>query len=472
MERARLLGNANPLVQQMARTGQQQKQRMNMPGWEQLQAPPTPMSSAPMPDEAQQAQAAREAAAQRLQQQAQPAGGRGEGAVSEFIMQNTPIASPTVRSFEAYKQGDYPSMALEGAQTAVQMAAPAVVGPIARGAGGIISTLMRTFPKASAAVGATGLTGAAVATTGESSQKLNRAQQQEVEMKRQQIEAQSKADLEKARLEAEGKAKTEETKAKAEQERLKLEADIRQRESEQKAQAVQQAEERATKQREAAEQAEREATIRERHPVLANAITAAGYTLAAIVPLRANYLKVMENRGFIEKWEQTAQAAEKAYLEGNKTAAQLQLNKLKEFQERLKKLDGSKLGRAILVANSAAFPVEIGMLPEFADAVTGTPEQKKKAQDTLLDWHRLPSAIGLGTALATAGYKWPIRKSGAAGVEAASKGLVETGLPTKARAPRKKPEPKSEPAELSMDTTLDQAARIMNKNEETRSMMK
>lgn len=247
---------------------------------------------------------------------------------------------------------------------------------------------------------------------------------QEMALEALRLEAAQKAKL--AEIEANARAKRELEEQAA---RLKKEADERQR----LAQIA--AEERFAEQ-EAKKKAEfAKAGFRERYPAVADTMTKLGMAGAAIIPYGNRLVKAAERALLNRRWGVVADKAEQALLAGDKNTARLYAEQLRGFQDRSNALK-SGVGPVAWGA-SALSPLEVSMLPEQLDLISGSPEAKEKATSQLLDWHRFPAALLQGATFATLGSKAPIPFLNVPSASARGAGAIIRATPKT----KKKPEP-------------------------------
>lgn len=183
-----------------------------------------------------------------------------------------------------------------------------------------------------------------------------------------------------------------------------------------------------------------EAPFRERYPALSNYISGAGIAAASLLPYGSRFAKALQNNAAARAWQNTADKAEKALLKGNAKEARIYVNQLAAFNKAASAPKQNGLKEAITGPTAtwtagALSPLEVSMLPEQIDFISGSPEAKNRALDQLLDWHRFPAALLQGATFATMGSKIPVpvRQS----PKAQSEGMVRSFRPRAAATPRR-----------------------------------
>lgn len=283
-----------------------------------------------------------------------------------------------------------------------------------------IASAVSAAPKAIAGLG--GVLGGVLGSTDTAeSQRLTNAQKRQVEMDRQRMEMGTSAARQRGLDESAAKQSALESQQKLELERERI----------------------ANERRITEEKRIAEAPFRDRYPQLANYISGAGIAMSALLPYGARLAKSMGANSTMRAWDATATKAEQAILDGNLKQANMHVAQLAEFKKMGDKAKPQSMGAATWAAGAAS-PLELAMLPEQIDLMTGSPEAKKKAEDALLDWHRLPAALAQGATFATIGSKVPVpsRTSPAARSEGIVKSYKSSSRkPPPSRKPKKEKEP-------------------------------
>ncbi len=282
---------------------------------------------------------------------------------------------------------------------AVPHAIAGLTGPLGAAAKRAAMAAVNYAPKAAASVA--GLFGAGAATPTEAV-KLTREQQRQVEMDRQATELKAQAERERIKAEGEAARQRGENEAKiraaekAEQTRID-------RENIAAAETARLAEIERVK---AAQEAHEKLPFRERHPDISNLMTAGGMSAAAAVPFGGRMVQAGREAIFNSRWRKVVDAAEAALKSGDTKMAKVYGEQLKGFAKQSKEIGKSGPG-AVTTGAAALSPLEVSMLPEQIDMITGEKEAKQKAMDQLLDWHRAPGALLQGATFATLGMKAP-----------------------------------------------------------------
>lgn len=361
--------------------------------------------------EAEQAQAAREAAALRMKHSAQPPSGRQEGTFTKVVTDPGFLASflPPVALHNMYqkaREGDY-----MGALSAAPIAGTAVARAGLKG----VDALMRAAPKTMAlGAGAAGMMAPAAAGEHGSPGALvpmprpNPVRQQEALG----IEAQRRAqEVEEAKARGLNQADIDKVTAQN-QMTVRMEEQRKQAELARENQAK------------AAEQ-----PWRERNPGLANALSMAGVGAAAAFPAIGKATGTIMKNAYAGRWEDAVKRAATVADQGGAPALRA-ANELKAFQAGVGAPPKGSTMTALGVG--AAAPLTDSYLPLGIDAgfaPEGSPA-KKQAVDSLMDprqnAERIMAGLITGVPAAVTGHKlgsfMPQRLTPAA----ASQGLVNT----------------------------------------------
>lgn len=312
--------------------------------------------SAPPIDEPAEAQAAREAAAMRMRQAAQPEGGRQEGAMSAALSDpallfNLSPLGMARDSMRAANEGDYGQAAMSAAPLVAPMAGPAV-----RAVGGA----MQAFPKASAL--ATGLAG--MLSSSEAAPKLTREQQRQLEMET--SRARNAAELDQQKRAQEAEIARQGAAQQVELERARREGDLATQQAAAQADTERQRAEAEYQQQEAVRQSQ--LPFRERYPGLANALPFAGVGAAAASPYAVRLGKALFNNAGVRQMEGAVGRGETALAGADKGAITRSLGELKSIQKSgAAAPEGPVSAGPGTLALSAGLPAEAALLPAEYD---------------------------------------------------------------------------------------------------------
>ncbi len=306
-----------------------------------------------------------------------------------------------------------PSAILEEANLAANAVPFAFGGPAAGGAravGGALREGARAMNPNALGAGAAAATGLLTSPDTAEAQRLNKDQQRQLLMQKQQadIETAAAAAREKAKADALAEAKRQEvlTQGKesdrlraqklddAEAERVRLEAAA-------EAERVRKAE---------AAQKELDKSWRLTNPEASKALSAAGWAGAGLLPYAGRTVSQWAKNRPIANWENTIDKAHASLREGDVAAAKAfgadALGFKKDYAANLKNAAEqgimSKMlkgvGKAAGIGASAALPVELGMYPEWQDLQSGTPKAKENA------WADVPEQLPFRALQGLTGY--------------------------------------------------------------------
>jgi len=346
-------------------------------------------------DPAQQAQQAREVAAQRQRQAVQPAEGRQEGAFTDALFDALIPGRAAVRSLT---QGEYGKAAVEAGTSAMPYAGKA------------LGAAVQAAPMLTKAVAAsTAALTSLFMDTSEGASKLSPEDQSRIRMmqEKSKLEQQNRAkDAEQRKKEADEKADRDAKAAQAAaQTQADLQAKLAQIEADkQREQARIEEEHKAAEQRAAEETIKANAAenkrlaerpFREKHPDADLGMFMGGIAAAAILPGARQAYKQWAFNTYLKDWEKLDAVAAQALKTGTREEQQLAVNRLTAAAAELAKREG-KLEKYPWVTQlgAPAIAVEMSMLPAEIDIRQpyGT-----KAHESAVDYYSDPATYaGLG----------------------------------------------------------------------------
>lgn len=303
-----------------------------------------------------------------------------------------------------------PSAILEEANLAANAVPFAFGGPAASGAKAVGSALRtgasRAAPPNLIGPGAAVATGMAASPDTVEAQRLNRDQQRQLLMQKQQadIETAASATREKAKADALAETKRQEVLTQG-QEADRLRA---QKLADAEAERVRQAD---------AAQKELDKSWRLKNPEVSNALSGAGLAASGLLPYVGRTVATVSRNRPVKNWENTIDKAHEALREGKLGEAKAfgadALGFKKDYAASIKNAAEkgilSKMlrygGKGAGLVASAAAPIEVGMFPEITDYITGTSKAKENAWEEGL--HQLPYRLAQGVTGSAIGNELP-----------------------------------------------------------------
>jgi hypothetical protein len=311
--------------------------------------------------------------------------------------------------------------------SAQRLAASRTAEPSADRSAGLVSTLgnvaataavpaalkvARAAPRAATAVlAALGVGEGASAL--DAAPKLTREQQRQIEMDKQRMEMEATSARQRGLDAAEANRLAQENQLKLDMERSRQTEDFK-RQQESQHQAL---------------------PFRDRYPLAAQVLSTGGMAAAAAMPYMIRGWKQGQTNALNRAWGNTASRAEQALLAGDLPQAKMLAPQLAAYAKQAGKLKPAEAG-PITYGVSSLLPAEASNIPEEIDLLSGSPEAKHRAMETVMDPVRIPAALIQGATFAGIGGKLPVRSRLAP--EAQSAGVVKAiNAAARARKPRK-----------------------------------
>lgn len=267
------------------------------------------------------------------------------------------------------------------------------------------------------------------------------------------LPGEASAETRKERSEREAKQKADQTRLEAEQKLKEISArsEAAKTEAQEQARLAKEAEQRHAQAAAEEEQHKLDMSFREKHPLLSQMFTGAGWTASLMLPYVTRVLNTRASNAFVKEVQGIATDANSAIASGDLKKAATLVNQLAIKEKQAKSLDKDGKLSKMLTGTAMMAPIELGAAPEEMDLMFGTPKAKERAKEELMPTSnpmRLPLSLAQGVSLGSIGSKAPTQRrlpvpEGAA--TAARKSLTEVkklAAPTKAPA---EPKPKAAP---------------------------